>query len=65
MKKIKVTTDDRPGSTDKIYENVETGQLAKIIKYEDKYKTLILMFDDSKGISITYSTFNKQWREKC
>ena len=59
--KRKIDTSDRPGDVNKIYKNMNTGQLAKIIKYEDKYKTLMLAFENGLGISITYGTFKREW----
>lgn len=62
MKK-KIDTSDRPGDMNKVYKNINTGQLAKITKYEDKYKTLILTFANGSGISITYGSFRREWEE--
>ena len=62
--KRKIDISDRPGNMDKIYKNIHTGQLAKITKYEDKYKTLILTLENTSGISITYGTFRKEWEEQ-
>ena len=62
--KRKIDTSDRPGDMNKIYKNINTGQLAKIIKYEDKYKTLILTLENNSGINITYGTFRREWEEQ-
>lgn len=64
MKKIKITTDDRPGDQNTEYEEIETGRIAKITQYFDKYKTLLMTSSDGKSVNITYGTFKRQWREK-
>lgn len=63
MKRIKITKDDRPGNMMSVYENIETHERAKIVKYEDKYKTLVMMNSTNKGVSITYGTFKRLWKE--
>lgn len=60
MKRI---TTDRPGNTDKKYRNKLTNALGRIYKYNDKYKTLIFMFDDGSSMSVTYGTFKKDFEE--
>lgn len=59
----KIDTNNRPGDMNKTYKNINTGRLAKITKYEDKYKTLILTFENGLGTSITYGTFKREWEE--
>ena len=59
--KRKTDTSDRPGDMNKIYKNIKTGQLEKITKYEDKYKTLIMTFENGLGMSMTYGTFKREW----
>ncbi len=59
----KIDTSDRPGDINKVYKNINDGRLAKITKYEDKYKTLIMTFENGLGISITYGTFKREWEE--
>ena len=63
--KYKITTDDRPGNMESVYENINTHEEAKILKYNDKYKTLMLTdINKSTITTITYGTFKRQWREK-
>lgn len=62
-KRVKTTTADRPGSMDKKYKAKLTNALGRIYKYNDKYKTLIFMFDDGSSVSITYGTFKRDFEE--
>ena len=59
---MKISTDDRPGNMNDVYENEEMR--GKIIKYYDKYKTLLIQDLNSKrAVNITYGTFKRQWRK--
>ena len=63
MRKIKITTEDRPGKIGVNYMNKETKQICHIVDFKDKYKTLIVEYENLQGDSMTYSTFRREFEE--
>ena len=63
MRKIKITTEGRPGKIGVNYMNKETKQICHILDFKDKYKTLIIEYEDLHGDSMTYSTFRREFEE--
>ena len=63
MRKIKITTEDRPGKIGVNYMNKETKQICHIVDFKDKYKTLIIEYEDLHGESMTYGTFRREFEE--
>lgn len=58
---MKINTDDRPGSMDKIY--ADNNGSGKITQYFDKYKTLAFTYNNGKTTVMTYGTFKKSFKE--
>ena len=46
-----------------IYRNILTNECAKLIKDDEKYKTVMLQTEQDKTISLSYSTFHKKWKK--
>lgn len=46
-----------------IYRNIFTNECAKLIKDDEKYKTVMLQTEQDKTISLSYSTFHKNWKQ--
>ena len=63
MRKIKITAEDRPGKIGVNYMNKETKQICHIVDFKDKYKTLIVEYENLQGDSMTYSTFRREFEE--
>lgn len=66
MRKVnrsKPTTTDRPGKIGMNYMNKETKQLCHIVDFKDKYKILIVEYENLHCVVITYSTFRREFEE--
>lgn len=63
MRKIKITTTDRPGKIGVNYMNKETKQICHIVDFKDEYKALIIEYEDLHGESMTYGTFRREFEE--
>ena len=63
MRKIKITTEDRPGKIGVNYMNKETKQISDIVDFKDKYKTLIIEYEDLHGDAMTYGAFRREFEE--
>lgn len=62
MRKVnrsKPTTTDRPGKIGMNYMNKETKQLCHIVDFKDKYKTLIVEYENLHSDVMTYGTFRR------
>ena len=63
MRKIKITTEDRPGKIGVNYMNKETKQICHIVDFKDKYKTLIVEYENLHGDAMTYGTYRREFEE--
>ena len=50
------------GQTGQRYYNRKTNKTAVLESCDDKYKTVMMVDDDGKSFSISYSTFRNTWR---
>ena len=46
-----------------VYRNILTNECAKVIENNEKYKTVILQTEQDATISLSYSTFHKNWKK--
>ena len=66
MRKVnrsKPTTADRPGKIGMNYMNKETKQICHIVDFKDKYKTLIVEYENLHSDVMTYGTFRREFEE--
>ena len=44
------------------YENIKSGEIATLLETNDKYKTVMLQYDNGKVISVTFATLHNSWK---
>ena len=63
VKRFKTITTDRPGKIGATYMNKKTKQICHIVDFKDKYKTLIVEYENLHSDVMTYGTFRREFEE--